>query len=909
LLTAGEKIGIYEVVSPLGAGGMGEVYRARDTKLQRDVALKILPETMANDAQRMARFEREAQVLASLNHPNIAAIYGLEESNGIRALVMELVEGQTLAEGISVAAVYDRRPSSPEKSAAHRAPLQIDDVLPIARQIAEALEYAHERGVIHRDLKPANVKITPEGMVKVLDFGLAKVLSGQDSSTTLDPANSPTLSAMATQAGMILGTAAYMSPEQAKGQRVDRRADIWAFGCVLFEMLTGGKPFEGETISDVLAAVIRAEPEWAAIPETTPQSIKKLVYRCLIKDAKQRLRDIGEARITIEETISGTGVSPVELHGQHAHAATIDRRSPLRRALPWAGMMVFAAIAAVFAFGYIERALRSLMHFSTVTNFDGVQAQPALSPDGRSVAFVSDRDGHFNVYVSLVRGGKLVPITHDPNKEVAPSWSPDGATPAYARLNHWGLWDIWEVPALGGTPRRVILNAADPTWSPDGHSLAYQNMADGGIWISGISGENAHRAVERPAWWVKVGGTAMTQPSFSPDGRSIAFTARVGGPRGLLGVADFDSGKWRPLTYAPALVLSPVWSADGRSIYFASSRGGTLNIWKISASGLWPWPEQITAGEGDDVDLDVSKDGKEIVFGTLRQKIGISRLDLQARPGEPGVKVLTTDPARNQLSPAYSLDGKHLAYFTSLKGVEHEQIWVSDADGSNAAPLVRDSRLNIFPMWTPDGKSIIYWSYGEGGLDFRLVPLAGGAPQTLPIKAPWLVRDVGRDGRVLLLGPKEKVEAFDLQTRKTQTLGALPAGEQGYPCWSPDEHSVAYVLGPHKQDDPKAGLWVTDFKNPPRQVFRGWVIGVARGPGNELYLLEGKPDLNGILWKVNWNGQGLTRTRWTLPIINNNNYRPTAVGTAFIVSPDGRYLTFTPSQVLGENISMIQNVR
>jgi eukaryotic-like serine/threonine-protein kinase len=336
---SGTMIAHYRLTGKIGEGGMGEVYRARDTKLQRDVALKILPQSMAQDAQRMARFEREAQVLASLNHPNIASIHGLEESNGIHALVMELVEGETLAEKI-----VEEGSALPRE----REALSYQDALPIARQIAEALEYAHEHGVIHRDLKPANVKITPEGTVKVLDFGLAKVLNPQDSSARLDPGSLLTLTTLAAQPGMIMGTAAYMSPEQAKGLKVDRRCDIWAFGCVLFEMLSGRKAFEGETISDVLAAVIRAEPDWTAIPETTPPSIQKLVRRCLVKDPKQRLRDIGEARLAIEEMLSSFPSSPAPfLQGEGGPAGRGRVRVSARRGtIPWAlaGICIMAAI-------------------------------------------------------------------------------------------------------------------------------------------------------------------------------------------------------------------------------------------------------------------------------------------------------------------------------------------------------------------------------------------------------------------------------------------------------------------------------------------------------------------------------------------------------------------------------------
>jgi len=325
-VTSGDKLGPYEILSLLGAGGMGEVYRARDSRLGRDVALKVLPSAFAHDAERMARFRREAQVLASLNHPNIAAIYGLEESGDQHALVMELVEGPTLAERLGAKGAGFVASQGPPK----RAPLPIDDSLHIARQMAEGLEYAHEKGTVHRDLKPANVKLTPEGGAKILDFGLAKAFNLQDSASHLDPSNSPTISGAATQAGVILGTAAYMSPEQAKGKPVDRRADIWAFGCLLYEMLTGRPAFDGETTTELLAAVIRGEPDWDALPATTPPKVRELLRRCLVKDPKQRLQAIGEARIAVEETLTGdVGAGLVPALGRPQEPLPRPRSRPL----------------------------------------------------------------------------------------------------------------------------------------------------------------------------------------------------------------------------------------------------------------------------------------------------------------------------------------------------------------------------------------------------------------------------------------------------------------------------------------------------------------------------------------------------------------------------------------------------
>ena len=314
-LAVGASLGPYVIVAPLGAGGMGEVYRARDTKLGREVAIKVLPEAVAQDTERLARFEREAHVLASLNHPRIAAIYGLEESEGRRGLVLELVEGETLAERVAAG------------------PVPIDETLVIARQVAEALEAAHEKGIVHRDLKPANVKMTPDGSVKVLDFGLAKALANDPALS--DVASSPTLTAQATRAGVILGTAAYMAPEQARGRSVDKRADIWAFGALLFELLTGRRAFEGETVSDTMAAVLTRDPDWAALPAATPESVRRLLRHCLDRDVRRRLHDIADARLELDETATIGGAPTTSI------AATRRRFTPA--VVGMAGLALLAA--------------------------------------------------------------------------------------------------------------------------------------------------------------------------------------------------------------------------------------------------------------------------------------------------------------------------------------------------------------------------------------------------------------------------------------------------------------------------------------------------------------------------------------------------------------------------------------
>jgi Tol biopolymer transport system component len=879
----GQTISHYRVTAKLGEGGMGEVYRATDTRLGRDVAIKVLPTSFAANAQSMARFEREAQVLASLNHPGIASVYGLEESNGIRGLVMELVEGPTLADRL------------------RQGPIPLEEALQIAKQIAEALEYAHERGIIHRDLKPANVKVTPDGAVKLLDFGLAKAIEGDCAAS--DVSSSPTISIAATQAGIILGTAAYMSPEQARGKPVDRRADIWAFGVLLFEMLSGHRLYEGETTSDILARVIEREPDLSGLPASTLAPVRELICRCLTKNPRQRLRDIGEARIVLEAYLA----NPSAAHTTAGVARSGTHPARTRQLMWLFGGLVLGVLAAGMAMWKLKPAATTqpMMRFSAVTNFTGIDAQPSFSPEGRSVAFLSNRGGQFDIWVGLVSGGSPVRITNDPNVKARPHWSPDGSKIAYARLNESGLWDIWTVPALGGTPRKILNNATDAAWSPDGTSLAYANNFTGTIWVCDAMGANAH-ALTQPE-----GKVWHMQPAFSHDGRTIAFVRRGSGPYSELASIEVSTGKVQPLTKDNALALSPVWSADNQFVYFASTRGGAMNLWKVSARGGSPLP--ISAGRGDDSELDLSPDGQKIVFASQRSATNLLEVEVDSTT-ETGRRWLTTDASRGTLAPAYSPDGRHIAYFTNRKGAENESIWMMEEDGSNPVKMVEDNYINVFPRWTPDGQSLVFTSRHRGvesSRIFRRLSISGTVPAELPgepAESTW--GDVGPNGRLAFLGTNGQIQIFDSASNKLQTVDVVRGSAIHT---SPDGRHLSSQIAPRQPGDTEAGVWVYDLKGEvPRQVFSGWVVCYAWAGASELFVVEGKPDLSGILWRVRLDGSPAVRTRtafrlnFALPDIglpNATNY------FRFDVHPDHKRIVVEAFRFQESDISMIENIR
>ena len=446
-LEVGTRLGHYDVTALLGEGGMGQVWQATDTQLNRDVALKILPDAFAADPERLARFTREAQILASLNHPNIAAIHGIEKTDDTQALVLELVEGPTLADRIA------------------RGPIPLDEALPIAKQIAEALEAAHEAGVIHRDLKPANIKVREDGTVKVLDFGLAKAL---DPYPDADPSQSPTLTAAATQMGVIMGTAAYMSPEQARGSTADHRADIWAFGVVLYEMLTGERPFAGATVSDTLASVLKTEPDWQALSSDASASIRKLVRRCLDKNRRDRLQHIGDARVEIQEALAlpqnAEGPSPVV------------QPAGWRRALPWAlGTLVLGGVVSglgVWTFTRPPAASVALPSRFTVMPPPGVQptGKIQLSSDGRTLIFTGVRDGLSQVYIRPLDQLEALPVRGTEGTTLQ-DLSPDDqwllVLDAYRDGSSTRNGLVKRVPLAGGpTTTLSAVGGIDAAWGP-----------------------------------------------------------------------------------------------------------------------------------------------------------------------------------------------------------------------------------------------------------------------------------------------------------------------------------------------------------------------------------------------------------------------------------------------------------
>ena len=673
-LNPGTSLGPYRVTAKIGEGGMGEVYQARDTKLDRDVALKVLPEAFTSDPDRLARFEREAKVLASLNHPNIGSIYGLEEAEGVRALVLELIEGPTLADRI--------RPG----------PIPLDEALPIAKQIAEALEAAHEQGVIHRDLKPANVKVKDDGTVKVLDFGLAKAFQAEPGS---DPSESPTMTAAATRAGVILGTAAYMSPEQAKGKPADRRADIWSFGCVLFEMLTGTRPFGGGNVSEVLAEVIKSEPNWEALPDATPATLRQVVERCLQKDARQRLHDVADLRLAMEGAFE-TPQTPSSDESRQSHFGG------WRQVAPWAtGAFLAGGIAGVLG-GGSGPAIESDQVFGVAQRFSIARPsggpwtanQPyfaAVSADGSDFVYAtSDR-----LYRRSVSDEQSVEIPNTIGGS-SPFFSPDGEWVGY-----WRAGGLWRVRLAGGASLAICdcgTRRTRGTWAPDDTIIFGSETDAAGLFRIPVLGGQT-----QPVTTVREDELNHQSPALLPDGRGVLFTVifrDTARPR-RVALKVFDTGERRFLL-------------DGERAY--ATLPGHLVYGGPGGDTLWAVPFDLDSARitGDAVlVLEGLRSYRATPFfalgadGTLvyldNSVAGAGELVWVDRQGRE--EPLPVEAGSYHL-PRISPDGERIA--VELRESGDTDIWVYNIEADTLQPLAIQPQPETYPLWTADSQHVIF---------------------------------------------------------------------------------------------------------------------------------------------------------------------------------------------------------
>ena len=848
-LSSGTKLGPYEITGALGAGGMGEVYRAHDSKLGRDVALKVLPEAFARDAERMARFQREAKVLASLNHPNIASIYGLEDSGSTDALVIELVEGPTLADRIK------------------QGPIPIDEALRIAKQMCDALEYAHERGIVHRDLKPANVKVTSDDAVKVLDFGLAKAIEGDAAS--IDIATSPTISRMATLAGVLLGTAAYMSPEQAKGKPVDRRADIWAFGCALYEMLTGKQTFSGETVTDTLAAVIRAEPDWSQLPAATPVRVRILLQRCLQKDPKQRLRDIGDARISLEEVLSGVP-DPVIA----APFAVVPR---WRRVLPWA--LGFLAASAGVA-GWVLKPSPSGPVTRTVINLPAGQRLAgfgdlvlALSADGSQLAYVATTQGEGGetqrIYLRAMNSLEANPISGTEGA-VDPFFSPDGQW-----LGFFAGGKMMKISVSGGAAQ-VLADDSTPegaSWSSHG-TIVFSHGAQFLQQVSEVGG------MPQPLTHLEKGEIGNIWPEFLPGGKAIVFEGGQGVSSQPIGTSER-----RNLTQGG---VSPRYLSSG---YLIFAQGGNLMAVPFDPRRLEvkgtpvPVVQDVMQGPAPaPAQYSVSATGS-LVYVPGSVQASQSKLVWVSRNGAEQPLPL---PARDYEAPRISPDGRRVALGSG------GQIWLYDLARDTFTRFTFEGNLNGGPVWTPDGKRIAFSSDGGGALNIfsQMADGSGGLERLTTSEHIQAPSSWSPDGQLLSFvefDPGTSIWVLRPSDGEAQPFLQTTANELA-PQFSPNGRWMAYVSNESGRDE----IYVQPYPGPGGK----WQISTDGGNepiwnrnGRELFYRNGdkmmavetttEPSFAAAKPKTLFEGQHVRNKSVPFP--------------AFDVSPDGqRFLMLKP---------------
>jgi len=733
----GRQLGSYQILAPLGAGGMGEVYRAHDTKLGRDVAVKILPSHFTGDPDRRARLVREARLLATLNHPNIGAIYGLEEADGLTALVLELVEGQTLSQRLE------------------QGPLPTMQGLVVARDVADALDAAHQKNIIHRDLKPSNIVLQPisgragDVRAKVLDFGLAKIPMETTDDETVLGVDSPSSASTRTVEGRILGTPAYMSPEQARGLPVDKRTDVWAFGCVLYEMLTARRPFEGSTQADTIVRVLECDPDWSAIPPAAPEVLCGLIRRCLEKQPAQRLADIGEARLEIAAALA-------QVPAKDGPSGRVLSFAAPRLLLGIAGALVLGSILW-FAFRHSSPA--ALVHLTRLTFDEGLQIDPALSPDGRFVMYASNREGNFDLYTLPASGGNPVRVTKHPAHDWQPDWSINGQIVFRSERDDGGLY---LVGPTGGNEQRIAAFGDRPLWSPDGTKILFGRYPSLKLYTIGVDAappRSCNQCYGGVYGWFGDAHHVATlstgpAPQYEPQFR-------------IVDLENDTADQWHAAAAVTKefsqlglsiLRTTLAWDPNGNAFYFTASTGGTSAVWKVeidrATRRLIAGPHRAVTMAENATSVTTSRETDAIAFAAAARipRILWYSLDGSGRRITGTPRPLTSrdlPPSEADVTP----DGSRLIFSVTRPGGSTSELRMRELPDGVERPLQINNQARNEqrqrPRWSPDGQRIV----------FRYVrPSAAGAGVSHPLLRPQQLRvldvNTGQESELSSIAPR-----------------------------------------------------------------------------------------------------------------------------------------------------------
>ena len=804
----GTTISHYKVLEKIGQGGMGEVYRAEDTNLSRDVAIKVLPEQFTKDPQRLARFEREAKLLASLNHPNIAAIYGFEEADDVRFLAMELVEGETLAERVA------------------KGPVPVEEALEVCRQIAEGLEAAHEKGVIHRDLKPANVKVTPEGKVKILDFGLAKAF--EDETLATDISQSPTLTEEMTRAGVILGTAAYMSPEQAKGEAVDKRADIFAFGCVLYELLTGKRTFDGKTITETLGAIIHKEPDWDGLPATTPWRIQELLRRCLTKDAHDRLRDIATVRIEVKlalyepATVLPIGVTSAVQPGGQRWAMTV-------------GLVVLTAVVAglgVWLLVQPSSPEQSLNRFVVTPSPPAVLASVpsndvTISPDGRQLVYMGNAEGGRQLYLRSLDDlvDRPIPGTTGSGGEVF--FSPDGESIAF-----FAEGKLKKTSLAGGAPITLCDSQGGSRtgdWFENTIVYTASLQSDQGLYRVSVNGGKPEMLAT-----VDEGELAYLLPAFLPDGKNLLFTILPNGAEYQTALLSLETGE-RKVVLENARQAR--YLSTGHLVY-EQSRTGNLMAAPFDLAALEvtgdsvPVVQQVRENVPGLVDYAVSDNGT-LVY--VPGDSGVPKGSL-VWVDRKGTARIVTPEKRGYTMPRISPDGRQVA-LSMMEDDGSRNVWIYDLEENLFNRLTFEGDQNRLVIWEPNGQWITFDSDRDGArhLFRQLADGSGPAEPLLTTLVAAIPNSWSPDGKVLAfhMGGSGAQDLWILPMEGEREPRALIESPRSYCCavFSPDSKWLAYVSSEKGQRQ----VYVSPYPEPDVK----WLVSGEEDGGEPVWAPDG----------------------------------------------------------------------